>query len=261
MVFSLDDLIAIFPDQLWLDLPKQDQEDAWETVAQQQYSNPAAHWNAYLNTLCLNRFRTWLQNEFADESLKCHSDADRSIWDVVNGTVIVLDQIRLILVPEDQSNLTEFCIPQEWVDIPAWGADYYLAIQLDLEAGWLRALGYTTRARICEQARYESSSRTYYLSVEDLTPSLNVMWVAQEVCPPQVLEEALPSLLPSQVEQLLKQLSQTIAYSPRLVVPFLEWAAILSSDQNRHSLYHLRSGNCNQVIQSSFAETTSNLGL
>lgn len=248
MVLSLDDLIAIFPDQLWLELPKQEQEDTWEAVSRQQYSNPAARWNAYLNTLCLNRFLAWLHDEFEDESLKFYSSADRSIWDVVNGTVLILDQIRLVLVPDDKSSVDQFCVPQEWVDIPTWVADYYLAIQLNLEDGWLRVLGYTTRTRICEQARYESGSRIYYLDVADLTPNLNVMWVAQEFCPPQILEaQAIPSLSSTQLDRVLKQLSQTIAYSPRLTVPFSQWAAILSSDQYRHSLYNLRLENCNAV--------------
>lgn len=255
MVFSLDDLIEIFPDQLWLDLPQQQQEETWKVVAQQPYSNSAARWNAYLNTLCLNRFLAWLQDEFADELL-FRADVDRSIWDVVNGTAVTVDQIRLLLVPDDRSHVDEFCIPQEWVDVPAWVADYYLSIQLDLEAEWLRVVGYTTRKRICDQATYESNDQTYYLEARHLTPNLDVMWVAHQWCPPQILDvQALPNVAPSRIERVLQQLSQTIAYSPRLKVPLLDWAAIVSSEQYRQRLHHLRLEDCSRVgIELSLSE-------
>jgi hypothetical protein len=263
MALNFDDLIAIFPDQLWLDLPQPQQEEIWEIVAQQPYSNPAARWNAYLNTLCMNRFLAWLQEEFADESPIFDADHDRSIWDVVNGTVILFDQIRVVLVPDDRTHLDEICLPQEWVDIPNWIADYYLAVQLDLEAGWLRVLGYTTRKRVRQHARYELNDRTYYLDAEHLIPNLNVMWVAQELCPPQTLEaQALPSVSLSQIEEQIEQLSQTIAYSPRLTVPFSDWAAILSFEQYRQKLYALRLENCSKgKLESNLAETTSHLSL
>ncbi|KAM3108896.1 hypothetical protein [Phormidesmis sp. 146-33] len=43
--------MAISPHQLWLELPEQKQEHTWHGVTQSPYSNAAARWNGYLNTL------------------------------------------------------------------------------------------------------------------------------------------------------------------------------------------------------------------
>ncbi|MBW4594250.1 MAG: DUF1822 family protein [Brasilonema angustatum HA4187-MV1] len=263
MVFTSNDLMAIFPNQLWLEIPEQEQEHTWQLVTKQLYSNAAARWNAYLNTLCLNSFLAWFQDDFDNGDFQLHQEADLSIWEVVNGTFINFGETRIVLIPDDKSNISEFCIPQEWVDITNWVPDYYLAVQLNLEECWLRVWGYATRTQIREQARYEVISRSYCLDAEDLIPNINIMWVAQEFCPPQKPEvQFLPSLLPSQVEKLLEQLSYTTSYSPRLDAPFPEWAAIVASDEYRQQLYHLRIENCNQkIVESSQAVTGSNLSL
>ncbi len=263
MVFTSNDLMAIFPNQLWLEISEQEQENTWQLVTKQLYSNAVARWNGYLNTLCLNSFLALFQDDFDNGYLLLHQEADLSIWEVINGTVLTFGETRIVLIPNDKSNISEFCIPQEWVDIANWAPDYYLAVQLNLEECWLRVWGYATRIQIREQARYEVISRTYCLDVEDLIPNLNVMWVAQEMCPPQKPEvQLLPSLLPSQVEKLLEQLSHTTSYSPRLDLPFPEWGAILASDEYRQQLYRLRIENCNKkIVESSPAVTSSNLSL
>lgn len=263
MVFTANNLMAIFPNQLWLEISEKDQENTWQLVTKQLYSNVAARWNGYLNTLCLNSFLAWFQDNCDDGDLQLHQEADLSIWEVVNGTFLTFGETRIVLIPDEKSNISEFCIPQEWVDIPNWAPDYYLAVQLNLEECWLRVWGYATRTQVRKQARYEVSNRTYCLDVEDLIPNLNVMWVAQEICPPQKSEvQLLPSLLPSQVEKLLEQLSHTTSYSPRLDLPFSEWGAILASNEYRQQLYRLRIENCHKkMLEYSPAVTSSNLSL
>ncbi len=261
MAFTLNDLMAIFPHQLWLELNEQEQEQVWHGVTQHRYSNAVARWNAYLNTLCLKQLLTWFQDEV--DSKDWHSQADVSLWEFVNGTVLTLGETRIVCIPDDKSHVAEVCIPQEWVDITTWAADYYVAVQLDLDACWLRVWGYATHRQIRAQARYEATNRIYCLDVEDLMPDLNVMWVAQALCPPQKPDvQALPSLPPSQVEPLLNTLSQSTAYSPRLKVPFAEWAVVLASEEYRHSLYQRRTAN-GTVTKGALSATvaSSNLSL
>jgi hypothetical protein len=251
MGLTLTDLMALFPNQLWLELSEQEQEDTWQQVAQQRYSNSAARWNAYLNQLCLQRCLTWLQHQELEPEPLLQVTGDSSVWEVVNGTVLTLNQTRIVLLPDDKSNLDQFRVPQEWVDIPAWAADAYLAIQVNLEAGWLRVWGYVTGDQIRgsfavaggNRATYDRLDQTYCLEVEDLIPDLNVFWVTQAMEPSRHrATPCLPTLLPSQVQPspLLEQLSHPTAYSPRLILPFEEWAATVSSDENRQQLYHLR---------------------
>jgi len=49
--------------------------------------------------------------------------------------MIVWGTTRLELPERD---LTKRMVPQEWVDIPEWAADYYLAVQVNPDSGWLR---------------------------------------------------------------------------------------------------------------------------
>ena len=35
-----------------------------------------------------------------------------------------------MLIPSEAIDDSELEVPQEWVDIPSWAADYYLAVQI-----------------------------------------------------------------------------------------------------------------------------------
>ncbi|MEH1899363.1 MAG: DUF1822 family protein [Nostoc sp.] len=244
MTIGLNDLTLIYPEHLCLDISKQEQETAWQETMQESYSNTAARWNAYLNHLSLNAFLNWLQEDpdlqvmprlyFPKAELP-------SIWELVNGSVLTLGETRLALIPSDKSSFPEFRIPQEWIDIPTWSAHYYLAVQLNLEEGWLRISGYTNYQQIREQAIYDSTDRTYCLDAEYLIADLNVMWVAQELCPAKIPEiKSLATLSKAQAEQLLEQLNKWTFSSPRLNVPFDMWGAFLAVDELREDLYQRR---------------------
>ncbi|MEH2213148.1 DUF1822 family protein [Nostoc sp.] len=265
MTLDLNDLTLIYPENLCLDISNQEQETAWQETMQESYSNTAARWNAYLNHLSLNAFLNWLQEDPDLQLIPrlCFPKAELpSIWELVNGSVLTLGETRLALIPSDKSSFTEFRIPQEWIDIPSWSAHYYLAVQLNLEECWLRISGYANYQQIQEQAIYDPTDRTYCLDVEYLIADLNVMWVAQELCPPKILEiKSLPTLSKAQAKQLLEQLNKWTFSSPRLNVPFDMWGAFLAVDEFRQHLYQrrLEKQNNNQV-EASYT-VASNLSL
>lgn len=244
MILSFEELTSIFPNYLWLELPSEAQQKAWEQSQNEVYSNAFACWNAYLNSLCLDTFVSWLKEAVdLQEAIEIWPQKSYlpSFWEVVNGTAITLGATRLVLIPSDKSNLLEFRIPQEWVDIPSWAANYYIAVQLNLEECWLRVWGYANYQQIQKQAKHDRMDGTYCVDREELINDLNVMWVARELYPykkPQVKPQ--PSLPPAQIEKLVQQLSSWTPYSPRLDVPFHEWAAVLASDEFRQRLYRLR---------------------
>ncbi|PLZ08033.1 DUF1822 family protein [Fischerella thermalis] len=243
MKSEMNDLMVLYPDKLWLDLSDQEQQTAWQISAQNHYSNPAARWNAYLNCLCLNAFLDWLKEEpdLGETPKVWPSDHQLpSIWEFVNGTCLTVGELRLVLIPSDKSNLTEFRIPQEWVDIPNWVANYYLAVQINLEENWIGVWGYTTYQQIREKAKYDLMDRTYLLDEEDLIADINVMWVAREVCSVQKPElKMLPELSSVQIEKLLKQLDQWTPDLPENVSE-QEWMALLALDKKRQDLYQKR---------------------
>lgn len=242
MISDQNDLMVIFPEKLWLQISDKTQQDAWKLFNNHSYSHTAASWNAYLNSLCMHIFFTWLKEDpYLQETVKVWLDDEQlaSVWEVVNGTMLTIGDTRLVLIPSDKSNLQELRIPQEWLDIPNWAGDYYLAVQLNLEEGWFGVWGYATHQQIRKEGKYDSLDRTYCLDVEDLITDLNVMWVARELCPVEIEVQPL-SISNTQVEKLLEQLSTRTFYSPRLDVPFEMWGALLAVDEYRQRLYERR---------------------
>ena len=210
---------------LRLTINEADREIAWQQA--QHHSNPISRYNAYLNGACLNGVLNWLSEWLAGEGFPqpsvWHSQDISSIWEVVNGTAIQIGETRLVLIPSDEGDLEELCVPQEWVDIPNWSADYYLPVQVDLDGDedecWVEVCGFATHRQLKDQGTYSAGDRTYALPTKELTPSLVVMQITlglnlqAEVSP-------LPTLSDMKATELLQNLRNLSVYSPRLTVPF-----------------------------------------
>jgi hypothetical protein len=233
--------------RLQLTIDEADLEIPWRKA--QHHSNPISRYNAYLNGVCLKTFLNWLSEWLAEEAFPqpsvWHGQDLASIWEVVNGTAFQIGETRLILIPSDETELEEFCVPQEWVDIPNWSADYYLPVQVNLDGDdgecWIELCGFATHRQLKNDGRYNAGDRTYCLAIEELTESLTVMQLTfglnlqQEVSP-------LPSLSEGEAAKLLHLLSDSSIYSPRLRVTFEQWAAFLANDELRQLLYGKRLG-------------------
>ncbi|MEM9540076.1 MAG: DUF1822 family protein [Cyanobacteria bacterium P01_E01_bin.42] len=251
MLSTLEKLMELFPDRLWLEFSSEDSDRAWKQA--EDYANQSSRWTAYLNYLCLQSFLKYIKSDpdLQNEPLQiCFSDLDRtgksSIWEFINGTAIEIGDRRLVLLPRDTVNSDEFSIPWEWIDLPLFAGDYYLAISVNLEPRWLQFWGYTTHQKIKEKAVYEHRDRTYNLPKDALIEDIEVLWVARELCPSErVVIEALqlPNLADRRQQDILAQWSQISTYSPRLDLKeeeLLTWAALLSSDRDRLELYQGR---------------------
>jgi hypothetical protein len=231
-----------------LTIDQADQETAWHQA--QDHSNPISRYNAYLNGVCLKPFMQWITELLAEEGLPQPSVWKRqdiaSIWEFINGTAIEIGDTRLVLIPSDEGDLEDFCVPQEWVDMPNWTADYYLPVQMNLDGDddgecWMEVLGFATHSQLKHEGRYNKCDRTYALSTQKLTKSLLVMDITlglnlQQEVPP------LPSLSELESTELLHTLGNSSVYSPRLLVPFAQWASFLANDECRQQLYNQRLG-------------------
>jgi len=244
MDLSLNDLTFLFPEQLFLEFSPAERDKVWQQVQNERYSNAAARLNAYFNRISLNRFLTYLAAA-PDIQEQPHLGIPEpelpSFWEIVNGTPIYWGQTRLILIPSDEPNLTELRVPREWVDIPNWAGNYYLAMQLNVEECWLRVGGYVTYQQLREQGNYDRMDETYGVDAEDFIEGLSVMEVVEEHYPSQKpTVQLLPQLSSAEAESLLEQLSQPMPYLPRLEVYFVKWMALLANDKWRQELYDRR---------------------
>lgn len=231
------------PKEWWLELLPMAQEEA---IRQSQpCSTPASRQQAYLNALCLDAILAWLREEVPEASPWLSPALLPTVWEVVNGTAIQLGAVRLVLLPTDTIDASELEVPQEWVDSPAWVGDYYLAVQVNLESGWVRVWGYTTHQELKAIGRYDPIDRTYALEAEQLTQDLNAFWATYQFCgaaQTRIAIAPLPELSFNQAEQLIQRLAEPAITFPRLEVPFSLWGALLARDDWRQALYRQRCG-------------------
>ncbi len=230
------------PKEWWLELSPQTQAIA--AAQSQPLSTPANRRRAYLNALGLNAVLTWIREEATDARSLPPMQLP-TVWEMVNGTVIQLGTIRLVLIPTENIDNAALEVPQEWVDHPDWAGDYFLAVQVKPESGWVRIWGYTTHQDLKSIGHYDATDRTYNLDAEHLTQDLNAFWLTTQFCATEQTQLAiapLPELPTIQAEQLIQRLGDPTIVFPRLAIPFSLWAALLSRDEWLQALYERRCG-------------------
>jgi hypothetical protein len=236
--------------QLGLDVSPDVQNQSWQQS--QSFVTPQGRWNAYLNQMCLSTFLPWLQEEYEPEATVWTDDtALPSFWEIVNGTAITVDTKRFVLIPDKTLETREFSVPQEWVDIPGWAGDYYLAVQVDPEGEWLRIWGYTTHEQLKINGNYDPSDRTYWLDATEMIEDLNVLWVVRQLCPDEQTRAAiapLPVVPDTQAENLLERLANPAILNPRLELPFELWGALLEREDWRQRLYQQRQRQSAEIV-------------
>ena len=196
-----------------------------------------SRFQAFINQMSVMAILPWLNEEMGKAAATTH------FWELVNGTAITIDQTRLVLIPSHAIDTNEIRVPMEWVDIPDWVADYYLAVQVNSEDGLIRIWGYTTHLQLKTQGSYNERDRTYCLSSNYLIHDMNVLWVSRELCPEAATRSEVDTLLPLSVKQannLIATLGNASTAFPRRAVDFEQWAALLENDEYRQRLIELR---------------------
>ncbi|MDJ0701695.1 MAG: DUF1822 family protein [Leptolyngbyaceae cyanobacterium MO_188.B28] len=239
------------PQQIGIEISLENQVEAWRQS--QSFSTPGSRRNAYLNHLCLGAVLPLLQSEYAsNSSVWPQVDALPSIWELVNGVAINLNGVRLALIPSQDIDTSELRAPQEWVDIPGWAADYYLAVQVNPDDRWVQIWGYTTHHHLKTHGSYDANDHTYCLDAYDLVQDMNGFWVVRQLCPNEVTRTAiapLPEVPDAQAETLLQRLKNPSVILPRLAIPFELWGALLERDDWRQRLSQQRQASQREEAQ------------
>ncbi len=231
--------MAAFPKHCWWEISAGEMERA--KLQSRAYSNDIARRNAYISDLCLKTVVNWLETEpdLQAESLTIlPSKADLpSIWEFLPGVALQLGPIKLVLIPSETLETDQFSVPFEWVDISPWAADYYLAVQMNLEEDqhWMRIWGFTTHKRL-KLGTIDPVKRLYKMDAQDLTQDLNVLWTMRSIAPAIIPPSPLAKLSLDALNLLLDQLSQPTIYSPRLELAFDQWSAVIANDRWRRIL-------------------------
>ncbi len=233
--------VSSIPEQLTLEILLSSQ-----TRELPGFSTSVARWRGRLNQMCLDAFLPWLREEEVENArVWTQTAALPSFWEFVNGTAIASHDIRLVLIPTTAIDTAELRVPQEWVDIPDWVADYYIAVQVNPNGGWVTIWGYTTHRQLKTKGVYDASDRAYSLDENDLIKDINGLWITRQLCPEEVLRESvapLPTLPLVQAKNLLERLGNSEIVFPRLAIPFELWGALLTHGGWRQRLYEQRQG-------------------
>lgn len=226
------------------------QEQSWQQS--QVYATSSSRWCAYINQICLDIFLNWMRAEYVANTTawECIPGVP-GFWEFVNGSVVLLGQKRVVLIPSEAIDDGELEVPQEWVDIPNWAAEYYIAVQVKPDGNWVRFWGYTTHQELKSLANYDPVDRTYCLDAQDLTKDLNAFWMTYQFATEEMKTAIapLPELSSTQAENVCQRLGNSSVAFPRLEVPFLTWGALLENQQWRQHLYQQRQQR--QQLQSS----------
>ncbi|MFL9454201.1 DUF1822 family protein [Tolypothrix bouteillei VB521301_2] len=210
----------------------------------QVYATPSSRWCAYMNQICLHAFLHWISTEdFPEANVWYSSPGVPAFWEFVNGTAILLEGRQVLLIPSERIDDSELEVPQEWVDIKSWAADYYLAVQVQANAEWVRIWGYITHTELKSLADYDPIDRTYCIDARHLTKDLNAFSLSYQFCRGEEIKAAitpLPELSAQQAENLVQRLGNKSVTFCRLSVPFATWGSLLENAQWRQRLYQQR---------------------
>jgi Protein of unknown function (DUF1822) len=225
-----------------LTIPISLQDDGWQ-LSQQRHTR-ANQWQGYLNYLCLAVCLPWLTTSFRGVSIDFDPFATGvrqwlapSFWEVVDGSIVTIDRSRICLLPHTSCDRSELRVPQEWMEIPNWIADYYWAVQIDLDAQSATIWGCTSHAQIQQRGSYDDLDRTYHIDADDLQFPLSA--------PTRGKVSPLNTLVPDIADKYLLEWSR-----PQLAIPRLEiaetnwgdWLSLVAEESWRLELFYRRSG-------------------
>ena len=252
---TIDDLSLLYPDQVFLEFDTTIKERVWQEIQRQSYPTDAARQNAYLNQLLVRSFLGYLNTDVLpdfDQDIPClptiwpSFSARPTVWSWVSGSAIDIGPSRLVLIPTEDIHGDDVRIPREWVELPEWMGNFYLAAQVDIESGWIQVLGYATHAQLLQQSHYAAVDETYQLSTDQLTDNLAPLWMTYELCqtprPTGSTMEMAHSMVaranPRQpYEQWVSHLAFTSFTLQRLTLPFGDWAKVVGTADGRRLLH------------------------
>jgi Protein of unknown function (DUF1822) len=236
-MLNLEQIRQIDRETLWLEITPP--ELAAAQPPSQLYANPTGLNSALLNQLCLNKFQAWLL-ELQIETSPSTTDF-QPLWDVVTGCAIEIGKTRLVLIPTDTLDRDEIRVPQEWVDLPNLLGDYYLAVQVDLEANTMNFWGFTSHRLLKQRGEYTEIDRSYSLPSDLLIPNLDILWMGLELELHEISPVAeLPHLSLEAALQLIQDWSVPTPYSPRTTIDWSAWGSLMNSPNLRAQLYQTR---------------------
>jgi hypothetical protein len=241
-------------DEIKIQLTDEMKTETWRET--NKLSNEVACFRGYFNLLVRKTFFSWLnlmleKNFFEQVKL----EDNLSIWEFINGNAIDIDSSRIVLIPIETQDKTEFSIPEEWLKIPQWVGNYYVVIEVNLEENYLNFAGYTSYEDLQTYGKLDFFNHCLDFPYECLENDLSLMTLEYEYgwdTVPKILP--LPILSSQIKENLCKEIHDNL--SPRLLVNFNQWLSLISDNKSRYQLFSNRQSlNLSEWLNGQFSAT------
>ncbi len=222
---DISKLIDTYPEHVWIDLT--------------EYPNYTIDDNTTLvdlNLHCKAIIKEWLEEYMGlpskeDFPYSGKPENDRLVSQIVNGFCLKInDKSKVIFIPSEQIDIDSFEVSQEWVDIPKWMGDYYVPIQVDMDAQHLHLWGMITHQELKQVEEPDDEIFRYYNVDSDRTiDNLEVLWTSCELAP-EPRSNNIPTLVTEGVTGFIDRVKSDAGSNfDRLILQFNEWGAILDS--------------------------------
>ncbi len=225
-------------DEIKIQLTDEMKTESWRET--NKLSSEVACFRGYLNLLVRKTFVLWLnlmlESNFFDQ---VKLEDNLSIWEFINGNAIDIDSTRIVLIPMETQDKTEFSIPEEWLKISEWVGNYYVAVEVNLEENYLNFSGYTSYEDLQTYGRLDSFNHCLDFPYECLENDVSLMTLEYKYAWDPVPEISPLPILSFQIkENLCKEIQDNL--SPRLLLDFNQWLSLISDNQTRYQLFYSR---------------------
>lgn len=216
------------PEHVWLDIPKTLLTGISSTMSLQMDSL------LRFNQICEAVVLPYLQDIFPTAYVPT---VQLDLWQLgINGFGIESESVRLVCLPSTAWDLDGIQVAQEWVDSPDLAPDYFLATQVDLEDGILRLWGVITHQCLKQQGQFIARNRTYTLERDQMTETINMLWLQPKYFPETQLRGEVAALTAPSLDELTQAWDILRTFSMPFAtrhIGFNTWASILGNGQWR----------------------------
>jgi Protein of unknown function (DUF1822) len=235
---TIELLARIYPRHIWLDLAS----GALPIDLSPRERDDLSLSQVDLDRLCVAPITAWLTSSIdlnvtnIFPSILAGTERRESIARLVNGFNLQIGKTKLVFIPSDAIDLNEFAVPQEWVDLSNWVADYYIPVRVDLTHSCLQLWGFISHRELKQRAQFDRVFRNYLVAAEDTIEELDLLLAACQLHSDGVASDtqmqlaSLAQLSPAELDRALQQLrSSQLRLSPRLNLDFSQWGNILNN--------------------------------
>lgn len=231
--FNFSELIAAYPEHEWIDL-----------IEYPEYMIDDDTTSVDLNLHCKNIIKEWLETNRGLSSEEAFpysgvAENDRLVSQLVNGFCLKIDNgegiiSKVIFIPSERIDIDSFEIAQEWVDLTNWLGDYYVPIQVDVDAQHLHLWGMITHQELKQTEEPDNEMFRYYnVDADRMTDNLEVLWTCCELAPdPRSKNIPILYFAGHGVTELIDRVKLEAGSNfDRLILDFEQWGAILNDPQ------------------------------